>query len=71
MTVAQLRRYDLVNANDAALHFLKAHGVRIKPATIRQWASRRQIGTHSATRRERYDIREIERRARELGWIAG
>jgi len=32
--------------------------VKLPPATIRQWASRRHVGTYGH-RRERYDIREV------------
>lgn len=48
----------LVNAVDVAVHFRRAYGAHLAPATIRQWASRRHIGSYGH-RRERYDIREI------------
>jgi hypothetical protein len=48
----------LINAGDAVLYLKRAHGVEVKATTIRQWASRRHIGSHGY-RRERYDLREI------------
>ncbi len=62
------RRYPLVNATDAVIWLRRTHGVRLSPATIRQWAARKHIGSHSF-RRERYDLREIERHARDRGLI--
>jgi hypothetical protein len=66
--VAQRRRH-LVNATDAVIHLRRAYGVRLSPATIRQWAARNHIGSHSF-RRERYDLREIVNHAHARGLIA-
>jgi hypothetical protein len=63
------RRRHLINASDAATHLRRAYGVRLSPATIRQWAARGHIGSHSL-KRERYDLREIVEHARERGLIA-
>jgi hypothetical protein len=63
-----MRRRALVNATDVALYFWRAHRVRIKPATIRQWAHRRHIPSHGF-RRERYDLREVVAYARAQGII--
>jgi hypothetical protein len=60
----------LVNASDAALYFRVVHSVCVQPATIRQWASRKRIGSHGV-RRERYDLREIVAYAKTLGVIPG
>lgn len=65
--MVERRRY-LVNATDAVIHLRRAYGLRLSPATIRQWAARKHIGSHSF-RRERYDLREIERHARERGLL--
>lgn len=57
----ETRRYGrrhLVNTSDIALYVRKAFGVELKPATVRQWAARRHIGTYGH-RRERYDLREV------------
>lgn len=51
-------RHTPVNASDVALYVRKAYGVELKPATIRQWATRRRIATYG-NRRERYDLREV------------
>ena len=61
-------RGQLVNANDAAFHIMVTWKVRVYPATIRQWAARRHIGTHSR-RRERYDLREVVAYAMRRGHI--
>jgi hypothetical protein len=58
----------LVNATDATIHLRRAHGVRLSPATIRQWAARKHIGSHSL-RRERYDLREIVEHAKTRGLL--
>lgn len=63
------RRRHLINARDAVTHLRRAYGLRLSPATIRQWAARDHIGSHSF-RRERYDLREIVEHARERGLIA-
>jgi hypothetical protein len=60
------RKRHLVNATDAVIWLRRAHNVRLSPATIRQWAARKHIGSHSL-RRERYDLREIEEHARARG----
>lgn len=62
------RQRQLVNATDAIIWLRRAHGVRLSPATIRQWAARNHIGSHSL-RRERYDLREIEQHARSRGLL--
>jgi hypothetical protein len=62
------RRRQLVNATDAVIWLRRTHGVRLSPATIRQWAARGHIGSHSF-RRERYDLREVVERARQRGLI--
>lgn len=71
MSTATIRRkrHDLITTQDAIRHLRRAYGVSVPPATIRQWASRKKIGTHSF-RRDRFDLREIEDCARQLGWIA-
>lgn len=61
-------RRHLVNATDAVIHLRRAHGVRLSPATIRQWAARRKIGSYGF-RRERYDLREVVAHARERGLL--
>lgn len=61
------KRY-LINATDAVTHLRRAYGIRLSPATIRQWAARDHIGSHSL-RRERYDLREIIAHARERGLL--
>lgn len=66
--MAQRRRH-LINATDAVIHLRRAYGVRLSPATIRQWAARNHIGSHSF-RRERYDLREIVKHAQDRGLIA-
>jgi len=48
----------LVSTGDIALHIWLTYRVLLPPATIRQWASRKHIGTYGR-RRERYDIREV------------
>jgi len=48
----------LVNSGDIAMHVWLTYRVKLPPATIRQWASRRHVGTYGH-RRERYDIREV------------
>ena len=57
-----------VTAELAALHLHRC-GARIKPATIRQWASRGHIHVikkgHAC-----YDLREVEKHARTRGLIA-
>lgn len=73
MTVTEHRRRtsrNLVNASDIALYLWKAHRVRVKPATIRQWASRGRISTYGI-RRERYDLREAVAYAERVGAIPG
>lgn len=73
MTVTEPRRRtsrSLVNASDIALYLWKAHRVRVKPATIRQWASRKRIATYGI-RRERYDLREVVAYAERVGAIPG
>lgn len=59
--------FPLVNATDAATYLRRDHGIRVAPATIRDWARRKQITTH-ALGRDRYDLREVfahaQRRAR-------
>lgn len=62
------RQRHLVNATDAIIHLRRAYGLRLSPATIRQWAARKHIGSHSF-RRERYDLREIEEHARSRGLL--
>lgn len=61
-------RGQLVNVNDAAFFVMVTWKVRLYPATIRQWAHRRHIGTYSR-RRERYDLREVVAYARARGLI--
>jgi hypothetical protein len=61
-------RFLLVNAPEAARHLLRAHGVRVRPETIRQWAARGRIGSHSLGR-DRYDIAEIEQYAKQIGLV--
>lgn len=63
------RRRHLINANDAATHLRRAYGVRLSPATIRQWAARGHIKTHGF-HRERYDLREVVQHAHNRGLIA-
>lgn len=60
----------LINASDAVLELRRTYGVRLSAVTIRQWAARKHIGSHSL-RRERYDLREIIQHAQERGLIAG
>lgn len=67
MTQRPGRRH-LVNATDAVIWLRRAHNVRLSPATIRQWAARKHIGSHSL-RRERYDLREVVQHARARGLI--
>ena len=64
-------RRDLVNAKDAFMYLLVTYSVMVHPTTIRKWASRGHIGSHSEHRdaRGRYDIREIVGYARQLGII--
>jgi hypothetical protein len=64
-------RTDLVNALDVAHYLRVTYDVEVQPATIRKWASRGRIGSHSMHRdaRGRYDIREVIAYARELGII--
>lgn len=62
------RRRQLVNATDAVTWLRRAHNVRLDPSTIRQWAARGHIGSHSF-RRERYDLREVVAHARKRGLI--
>ena len=64
------QRRNLINASDAVLELRRTYGVRLSPVTIRQWAARKHIGSHSL-RRERYDLREIVRHAQHRGLIAG
>ena len=59
----------LVNTGDIALHTWLTYRVLLPPATIRQWASRKHIGTYGR-RRERYDIREVIAYATERGIIS-
>ena len=60
----------LVNASDVEKHFARAYQVRLSAATVRQWASRRRIGSYGS-RRERYDIREVVAYAVRRGVIPG
>lgn len=62
------RARHLINATDAVIHLRRAYGLRLSPATIRQWAARKHIGTHSL-RRERYDLREVVEHARSRGLL--
>lgn len=48
----------LVNSGDIAQHVWLTYRVLLPPATIRQWASRKHVGTYGR-RRERYDLREV------------
>ena len=48
----------LVNAGDIAQFVWMSYRVLLAPTTIRQWASRKHVGTYGK-RRERYDIREV------------
>jgi hypothetical protein len=69
--VDRSRRYGrgaLVNASDIALYVFRAFHVTLKPATIRQWAVRKRIGTYGF-RRERYDLREVVAFATKQGLI--
>lgn len=50
--------FPLVNASDAATYLRRDHGVRIAPATVRNWARRKRIRTHGLGR-DRYDLREV------------
>jgi hypothetical protein len=59
---------DLVNTSDIALFFWRAYRVRLKPATVRQWAARKHIATYGI-RRERYDLREVVAFAQERGVV--
>ena len=73
MIVTEPRRRtsrSLVNTADIALYLWKAYRVRVKPATIRQWASRGRIATYGV-RRERYDLREVVAYAEHVGAIPG
>lgn len=63
------KRHDLITVQDAQKHLRRAYDVEVPAATIRQWACRKKIGTYSF-RRDRFDLREIEDHAREMGWIA-
>lgn len=67
--IAVTQRVILVDSVMAALHFQRNHKVTIKPATIRQWAARKKITTHHGSER-RYDLRELEKYAREKGLLA-
>lgn len=58
----------LVNSADLMLHFRLTYGIRLADNTIRQWASRKRIGTYGR-RRERYDIREVVAYATARGLI--
>lgn len=62
-------RFPLINASDAVHELRRTWGVQLTPATIRQWAARGHIGSHSL-RRERYDLREIVAHAAKRGLIA-
>ena len=59
----------LVNSADLMLHFRITYGVRLADTTIRQWATRKRIGTYGR-RRERYDIREVVAYAVRRGLIS-
>ena len=59
----------LVNTGDIALYVWQSYRVRLAPTTIRQWASRKHIGTYGY-RRERYDIREVVAYAMRRGVIS-
>jgi hypothetical protein len=48
----------LVNTGDIAQFVWLTYKALLPPNTIRQWASRKHIGTYGR-RRERYDIREV------------
>lgn len=60
----------LVTATDAATFLRRYHQLRVCPATIRQWAARKHITSHSVTSRARYDLAELEAFALRTGRIA-
>ena len=51
-------RHRLVNSSDIVMYLYETYGVRLKPVTIRTWATRRKIKTYGS-QRERYDLREV------------
>jgi hypothetical protein len=62
------RGRQLVNSSDASTFFRRYFHVRVAPATIRQWVTRKHIGSYGKGR-ERYDLREIVEYARRTGII--
>ncbi len=63
-----MTRRALASTFDVVLYLQWRFGVSVKPVTIRVWASRGHIGTHSRER-ERYDLREVEAYAKRRGII--
>lgn len=63
------QRLILVTAEMAALHLHKLGVKRISAGTIRQWARRGHIKVHRGGW-QRYDLREVEKHARERGLLA-
>lgn len=62
------RPRDLVTSSEITVYFAVVHRVEVKPATVRQWASRGRIGTHGSGR-GRYSLREVVAFAKENGLV--
>jgi len=62
--------WTMLTAELASRYLLDYHGLRVKPATIRQWACRGHIPATKTGGQFRYNLRDVEKHAIARGLIA-